>query len=784
MKKISTLLFTAIVSLAAMAQLNPYAYNLSSNWDATKQILTVNFKLNAHPNLDVTANGNGTGIQIFAVDRDNNNKMYYIHGIPAAEIRKKIDSDDLDYSVDIHINGRSIEPNECLPKGKNLTFAVRVQGVNSKNKTVPGTPVYTGNRPYSPHGIAVNNNQNSQDFGSIYVTECTNGISNNNTWGWLSDKGRSLLEYNPRLEYSNFYRKSSNFSERNLAWNSDGSYKSGGNLLEPHRVVISDDGRIFVSSYNQNGSNDKIAVWEFNRQTKQYTPLIYHNTAYGDRVVAMDIKGTTATGLKMILAFFEVNTDGKRGYYIYEYTISGNTGSATATVIGQKCQYVPSNGDGTQYQRIQDLLKESVNLHYFCYTDGFTDIAYGAKDPTTVYIGIDYFVNTNFRTSLVYFNNGTYNYHNTTNAGQRYGGGGLVTYKGANGEDLIAMGRCQLGNNTEDDGRIQVYALNSSNVPSDIRYTIPTKTKNVVNDIAIDCANNLYAVSFTDNAATKAPSGTGRLLAVAMPYSGTVTTYCPTSNTDDKEYFQLPAIVELNQDLDTDALQQLNKNHPNDCGCDIDVNLVRPLRGGMYNTICLPFDLDVKELDSNHPYYNATVLAFDGATISTINDESVLELNFVSTDGVINHSTPYLIRPQSDISSGVRFDNITLQPVHAFLASEYLVPRNDINYLGVMGKGGFSFDPNEEIVLVLVNDNRLAQLSSGGTIDGFRGFFYFQKSLISEGTVVRLAERKDTPTSLIDAQVKTIDIQKFLRDGRVYIRVGESLYNMDGVKVE
>jgi hypothetical protein len=92
-------------------------------------------------------------------------------------------------------------------------------------------------------------------------------------------------------------------------------------------------------------------------------------------------------------------------------------------------------------------------------------------------------------------------------------------------------------------------------------------------------------------------------------------------------------------------------------------------------------------------------------------------------------------------------------------------------------------DPNE-IVLILVNDNRFAQLSSGGTIDGFRGIFYFDKSVISEGTVVRLAERKDTPTSLIDAQVKTIDIQKFLRDGRVYIRVGESLYNMDGVKVE
>ena len=790
MKKIFLLLFAMILSLAAMAQLNPYAYNLSSNWDATKQILTVNFKLNAHPNLDVTANGNGTGIQIFAVDRDNNNKMYYIHGIPAAEIRKKIDSNDLDYSVDIHIDGRSLEsPYECLPKGKNLTFAVRVQGVNSKNKTEPGNVVYTGNRPYSPHGVAVNNCQDSQDFGAVYVTECTNGVSGN-TWGWLSNKGRSLLEYNPRLEYADFHRKKNAdgsdqfFSERNVVWNANGTRKDGGNLLEPHRVVISDDGRIFVSSYNQNNSNDKVAVWEYDRQTRKFTPIVYHNTSYGNRVVAIDIKGTTGNNLKMLVCYLKIATN-NNGYHVYEYNI-GNPGT-TATVVGEKCRYEPSNGDGTQYQRIQALLAECIGNYYFHYTDGLVDVAYGAEDPTTVFIGIDYFVNTNYRTTLAYHkvvdSRSVWNYHNTTDAGQRYGGGGLVTYLDHNGNELIAMGRCQSGNNNEDDGRIQVYKRNEYDVPSEIEHTIQTNTKNIVNDIAIDCANNIYAVSFTDNT-SKWPSGTGTLLAVPMPYSGTVTTYCPTSNTDDKEYFQLPAVVELDQDLSTADLQQLNKNHPHDCGCDIDVNLVRPLRGGMYNTICLPFDLNVNNLATNHPYYNATVLAFVGATISTINDESVLELNFVSTDGVIKHSTPYLIRPQSDISSGVRFDNIILQPVYEFPAKEYLVNEDDINYLGVMGKGGFSFDPNEEIVLILVSDNRLAQLSSGGTIDGFRGLFYFQKSLISEGTVVRLAERKDTPTSLIDAQGEVIDVEKFLREGRVYIRMGETLYTITGEIVE
>lgn len=764
MKKISTLLFATIVSLAAMAQLNPYAYGLSSDWDATNQTLRVDFKLNAKANK----------IEIFAVDRANNNKTYKIHEITSP-------GNTLDYSIPIHINGKD-KNGTCLPTGKNLTFAVKVDGTA---RNTPGAPVYIEqNRPYSPHGVAVNNHQNSQDFGAVYVTECTNGISGNATWGWLSGKGQSLLAYNPRLEYTTYYRKSSNFSERNLTWKSDGSFNSGGTLLEPHRVVVSDDGRIFVSSYNTNTS--ETAVWEFNRQTKQYTSLIYHNSAYGDRVVAMDIKGTTATGLKMILAFFEVNTDGKRGYYIYEYAISGNTGSATAAVVGQKCQYVPSNGDGTQYQRIQDLLKESVNLHYFCYTDGFTDIAYGAKDPTTVYIGIDYFVNTKFRTSLVYFNNGTYNYHNTTNEGQRYGGGGLVTYKGANGEDLIAMGRCQLGNNTEDDGRIQVYALNSSNVPSDIRYTIPTKTKNVVNDIAIDCANNLYAVSFTDNAATKAPSGTGRLLAVPMPYSGTVTTYCPTSNTDDKEYFQLPARTNLPENITSTNLQTIIENNAGGCGCDISFN--RPMQADMFNTICLPFDLDLSNVAS---LSNADLMEFSGATLeNTESGEKILTLNFSNVSPKrLKAYKPYLIEPMADIGGAINIDNITFvssNELEIEKSIQGMDNNNKIYFKGIVPSQTVTPKKvdGKSLTMMLVSDNRLAIMTEEGTMPGFRGYFEFA-SAPPQGMQARISTSENTTTDtevVIDGQ--KVNIEKFLREGRVYIRMGETLYTITGEIVE
>ena len=178
MKKISLLLFATIFGLTAMAGLNPYAYGLSSSWNAKTQILTVDFKLN----------DKAKKIEIYAVDPNNKNTKYKIHEISSP-------GNTLDYSIPIHINGKD-KDGTCLPVGKNLTFAVKVDGTAI---TTPGTPVYTSNRPFSPHGVAVNNHQDSQDFGAVYVTECTNGVSDDATWGWLSDKGKSVFKIQSSL---------------------------------------------------------------------------------------------------------------------------------------------------------------------------------------------------------------------------------------------------------------------------------------------------------------------------------------------------------------------------------------------------------------------------------------------------------------------------------------------------------------------------------------------------------------------------------------------------------
>ena len=91
MKKLLFILSAILVSgITYGASLNPYAYNLSSTWNEETQELTVRFTLNAHPNIKIDANGNGKGIQIYAVDPANPSDLYYIYGVPGDVIKAKM----------------------------------------------------------------------------------------------------------------------------------------------------------------------------------------------------------------------------------------------------------------------------------------------------------------------------------------------------------------------------------------------------------------------------------------------------------------------------------------------------------------------------------------------------------------------------------------------------------------------------------------------------------------------------------------------------------------------
>lgn len=541
MKKLLLILSAVLVSVTSVfAGLNPYAYNLSSSWDEANSQLTVRFKLNAHPNM--TVNNSGRGIQILAIDPSNNNKQYYIYGVPGTLINEKIAANSLDYELTIPITGKTWDNKDFLPVGRNLTWAVKVAGLNKTDKGTPTEPVYVNQarRPYSCHGVAVNNNQNSPDFGSIYVTEAAKDDELSGTWAWLQGKGKALLKYDPRMQDATSYRKSTPFSDRNLTKN----------LLEPHRVCVSEDGRVFVSSYNKCKTKDEPVVWEF--KNGQFTPVIYYYPAdgtYGDRVCGMAVKGS-GDDLRIMLCYIDEPKAHPSAFRMYEYDLN-NLGT-NKNEGNWRGSYAPEGNttDGSTAS-VQGAFTKAIQNNWYFYSDGLANVSYLGNGHV---LAVDFFVGYGANAVLRYYEGTNKKSENAiTRAdkqGYYYGGAGLLAYQDDDGKYIVSGRTYYYGyesnpNTNETNGRIHTYTLSNTTISSSPKSgwsLTGVKTRSIINAMAMDCAKNIYAVSFTDGTENV---GTGQLLAFAMPYSGETTTIAPSSNAATNRYFKIKPIPNI-----------------------------------------------------------------------------------------------------------------------------------------------------------------------------------------------------------------------------------------------
>ena len=247
-------------------------------------------------------------------------------------------------------------------------------------------------------------------------------------------------------------------------------------------------------------------------------------------------------------------------------------------------------------------------------------------------------------------------------------------------------------------------------------------------------------------------------------------------------------------DMSAREMELIINNHKDHDGCAIE--LFRPLQAGMFNTICLPFELDFANLPNEHPFKDAEVRAFTGATLEDVGGEKVLSLVFSDiTKGeqkVMGANTPYLLQPVADIVGSVRFDYpIKLTSIYGnSVGQDYDNDKiNDITFQGVIPitslEAIYSTDgTNTPLTLLLVADNRLAALTSNSDMRGFRAYFQLAKPL-PPGTAAKIVGKKPVTTNTtIVVDGKKVNVEKFLREGRVYIRVGETLYNMSGEIIE
>lgn len=525
MKKLLLILSAILVSVITYgASLNPYAYNLSSTWNEETQELTVHFTLNAHPNMNQykDANGNATnscGIQIYAIDPVNPNDRYYIYGVSGAEITNHINANNYNYECTIPIDGMSKEGTVAnrrpLPTGKALTWAVQVCGLNNKNQSKPvvvNEKINSNLRPRACHGVAVDRNFDSDFFGSIYVTEASPDANGENTWTWITNgnHGNSLLEYNPQLTTVKSYKKASRFSP----------YNHGG-LCEPHRVCISEDGRVFVSSYNAYGNDNthtnKPIVWELNRETGEYTQIIGFETGTnykGGRVMGMDVKGS-GNNIKILLCYLSSlsSTTSNNKLVGWEYTLNGNSITKTEKKFEYTLFDIPTQA--------------AIKNNYYFYTDGLASVKYGLNND--IYLGLDYFFTTGYLTRFIHISSNGTQTPNTLDNSAYYGGGGIAVYKGEDTEKtMVAMARTKsVANAVYNQGVVHIYPMNGTSKGSSQYGELSANTDAIVSDFAIDNAYNLYAVSFLHGSESDHKNGTGRLIAIALPYDGYTTTVAP-----------------------------------------------------------------------------------------------------------------------------------------------------------------------------------------------------------------------------------------------------------------
>ena len=201
------------------------------------------------------------------------------------------------------------------------------------------------------------------------------------------------------------------------------------------------------------------------------------------------------------------------------------------------------------------------------------------------------------------------------------------------------------------------------------------------------------------------------------------------------------------------------------------VKLYRKLQSGMYNTICLPFGLTTL---NGTPLEGASVLQFVGSAEENKGGEPVLKLNFQEVTAM-TAGVPYLIKPLQDIKDPMLFSGVEMG--NSVGAREIKI--NGITFKGVI-------DPTElpnQNMLMLVANNRLAT-STGGTMQGNRGYFLIGDNLQNMPKRAEIAIVKGAPTNNDNPYTNYQPTSyKILEDGHIWIIRDGVKYNLMGARV-
>ena len=300
MKKIALSLAAVALSAMSFAALNPFAYGLKSELSADQTALTVTYSLNA----------DATNVKVVVLDGETVVKTVECEGVTKGE-----------YTVEV--------PTVGLPANTELTWKVEVVGAEV---TAP-TEHPTNYDFYHPSAVDIDNNPENPTFGLILCNE-----------GMQSVKGESQSDtgepYISTLQGAGIYAFNAAFEpmpngdkpgynggiEFNELLPEDYLTSKGARITAyaPRRIRISEDGRIFVTSLDVNGTY----LWEVNPENMDEWTPVFEGASVNDQAELLDAEGNFMVGPN---CGFDVKGSGENLQLIM-YSV--NKGGITAAAMG------------------------------------------------------------------------------------------------------------------------------------------------------------------------------------------------------------------------------------------------------------------------------------------------------------------------------------------------------------------------------------------------------------------------------------------------------------------
>ena len=210
----------------------------------------------------------------------------------------------------------------------------------------------------------------------------------------------------------------------------------------------------------------------------------------------------------------------------------------------------------------------------------------------------------------------------------------------------------------------------------------------------------------------------------------------------------------------------------------------RELDDVSYSTICLPFHLESLE---GTPYDGATVLEFTSEEQSNVDGDNRISLNFAEvqfgTGKGMRAGVPYLIKVATPIEKGEEhiFNNVTCPPIGS---EGGYVTKGNVTFHGLLNPTTFTKEQVKD-KLFLTADNRLVSLygQDSFTINGLRGYFTVKEGAKNVEYMLNLPEKVVTSTPMVN-MADTLQVTKYLWNGKIYIQKGNQVYDLTGARVK